>query len=112
MRVGINGFGRIGRLALRATWERDDLQVVAVNEPEAASRSDRRRGILGFETRPLVSADYARDPRSGVVDALSTRVTDHRLVKVIAWYDNEWGYANRLVELAGFVAAATESVRA
>jgi glyceraldehyde 3-phosphate dehydrogenase len=52
-----------------------------------------------------VSADYARDPRSAIVDALSTRVTDRRLVKVLAWYDNEWGYANRLVELARMVAA-------
>jgi glyceraldehyde 3-phosphate dehydrogenase len=79
---------------------------------EDAARSDRLRGILGYETRPLVSADYARDPRSGVVDALSTRVTDGRLVKVFAWYDNEWGYANRLVELAALVGASAEAVRA
>jgi glyceraldehyde 3-phosphate dehydrogenase len=76
---------------------------------EAASRSERLRGILGYETRPLVSSDYARDPRSGVVDALSTRVTDRRLVKVLAWYDNEWGYANRLVELAALVAASARA---
>jgi len=63
-------------------------------------------GILGFEERPLVSADFAGDPRSAVVDGLSTRVTDGVLLKVLAWYDNEWGYANRLVELAGLVAAA------
>jgi glyceraldehyde 3-phosphate dehydrogenase len=62
------------------------------------------RGILGYEERPLVSADYRGDPRSGVVDALSTLVTDRTQVKVLAWYDNEWGYANRLVELAGQVA--------
>jgi glyceraldehyde 3-phosphate dehydrogenase len=61
-------------------------------------------GILGYEERPLVSTDYRGDPRSGIVDALSTRVTDGRLVKVLAWYDNEWGYANRLVELARMVA--------
>jgi glyceraldehyde 3-phosphate dehydrogenase len=79
---------------------------------EDAARSDRLRGILGYETRPLVSAAYARDPRSGVVDALSTRVTDGRLVKVFAWYDNEWGYANRLVELAALVGASAEAVRA
>ena len=76
---------------------------------EAASRSERLRGILGYETRPLVSSDYARDPRSGIVDARSTRVTDRRLVKVLAWYDNEWGYANRLVELAGLVAASARA---
>ena len=57
-------------------------------------------GILGYEARPLVSVDFKDDPRSGVVDALSTMVTDGTQVKVLAWYDNEWGYANRLVELA------------
>jgi len=60
-------------------------------------------GILGYEERPLVSVDYRGDPRSGVVDALSTMVVDHTQVKVLAWYDNEWGYANRLVELARIV---------
>jgi glyceraldehyde 3-phosphate dehydrogenase len=57
-------------------------------------------GILGYEERPLVSIDYKDDPRSGIVDALSTMVTDGTQVKILAWYDNEWGYANRLVELA------------
>ena len=70
-------------------------------------------GILGYEERPLVSVDYKDDPRSGIVDALSTMVTDRTQVKVLAWYDNEWGYANRLVELAAKVAqslpAATTS---
>jgi len=50
-----------------------------------------------------VSVDYAGDPRSSIVDAQSTRVTDGTLVKVLAWYDNEWGYANRMVELAAKV---------
>ena len=63
-------------------------------------------GILGVEARPLVSSDFAGDPRSGIVDLGCTRVTDGTLVKVMAWYDNEWGYANRLVELAGLVARA------
>jgi glyceraldehyde 3-phosphate dehydrogenase len=66
----------------------------------SAAASPRYAGILGYESRPLVSSDYAHDPRSGIVDAPSTRVTDRRLVKVLAWYDNEWAYANRLVELA------------
>jgi glyceraldehyde 3-phosphate dehydrogenase len=61
-------------------------------------------GILGYETRPLVSVDYRDDPRSGIVDALSTMVVNGTQVKVLAWYDNEWGYANRLVELARAVA--------
>jgi len=57
-------------------------------------------GILGYEARPLVSADYARDTRSSIVDALSTLVTDGTLLKVYAWYDNEMGYACRMVDLA------------
>ena len=57
-------------------------------------------GILGCEERPLVSADYARDTRSSIVDAPSTMVTDGTLLKVYAWYDNEMGYACRMVDLA------------
>jgi len=57
-------------------------------------------GILGYETRPLVSADYARDTRSSIVDALSTMVTDGTMLKVYAWYDNEMGYSCRMVDLA------------
>ena len=57
-------------------------------------------GILGYETRPLVSVDYARDTRSSIVDAPSTMVTDGTLLKVYAWYDNEMGYACRMVDLA------------
>ncbi len=63
-------------------------------------------GILGYETRPLVSVDFKDDPRSGIIDAPSTIVTDETHVKILAWYDNEWGYANRLVELARKVAAS------
>ena len=60
-------------------------------------------GILGLETKPLVSADYNNDPRSSIVDALSTMVTDETLLKVYAWYDNEVGYACRMVDLANIV---------
>src|ERR1022692_3316326 len=61
-------------------------------------------GILGYERRPLVSVDFKDDPRSAIVDAPSTMVTAETQVKILAWYDNEWGYANRLVELARSVA--------
>jgi glyceraldehyde 3-phosphate dehydrogenase len=74
---------------------------------ETASRSDRLRGVLGYEERPLVSSDYAGDPRSSIVDALSTRVTDRRMVKILAWYDNEWGYANRMADLALLMGGAS-----
>jgi glyceraldehyde 3-phosphate dehydrogenase len=71
-----------------------------VNALFAAAASGPLAGILGYETRPLVSADYARDTRSSIVDALSTMVTDGTLLKVYAWYDNEMGYACRMVDLA------------
>ena len=64
------------------------------------------RGILGYEERPLVSVDYRGDARSSIVDALSTLVVDGTHVKVYAWYDNEWGYVNRTVELARLVGGA------
>ena len=61
-------------------------------------------GILGYEERPLVSTDYVNDSRSSIVDADSTMVVDGTLVKVLAWYDNEWGYAVRTAELTQKVA--------
>ncbi len=64
------------------------------------------KGILGYEERPLVSIDYRTDPRSSIVDALSTMVVNGTQVKIYAWYDNEWGYANRTVELARMVGKA------
>jgi glyceraldehyde-3-phosphate dehydrogenase/erythrose-4-phosphate dehydrogenase len=171
-RIGMNGFGRTGRLALRAGWGGPDLIFAHVNEiagdaataahllmfdsihgrfghdatgagetltiggtaiaytaiadpgqvpwdehgvdevngllAEAALGS--LAGILGYEERRLVSVDYKDDPRSGIVDALSTMVVDGTQVKILAWYDNEWGYANRLVELARIVAASLPAV--
>ena len=64
------------------------------------------KNILGYEERPLVSIDYRTDPRSSIIDALSTLVVNGTQVKVYAWYDNEWGYANRAVELARLVGQA------
>lgn len=63
-------------------------------------------GILGYETRPLVSADYCNDTRSSIVDAPSTMVTDGTLLKVYAWYDNEMGYVCRMIDLANLVIRA------
>ena len=74
--------------------------VAEVNALLQAAADGPLDGILGYETRPLVSIDFKDDPRSGIVDAPSTMVTDGTQVKILAWYDNEWGYANRLVELA------------
>ncbi len=63
-------------------------------------------GILGFERRPLVSSDFINDPRSAIVDGPSTMVVNGTQVKVFAWYDNEWGYACRLADIARMVAAS------
>ncbi|MBN8494410.1 MAG: ArsJ-associated glyceraldehyde-3-phosphate dehydrogenase, partial [Burkholderiales bacterium] len=71
-----------------------------VNEAFQAAAAGPLAGILGIEHRPLVSADYAGDTRSAIVDAPSTLVTDGTLLKVYAWYDNEMGYACRMVDLA------------
>lgn len=64
------------------------------------------KGILGYEERPLVSADYTNDSRSSIVDALSTMVVNDTQVKIYAWYDNEWGYACRLGDVARMVMAS------
>ena len=66
-------------------------------------------GILGYEDRPLVSADYTNDPRSGIVDGPSTMVVDGIQLKLLVWYDNEWGYANRMMELVQKVASTLPS---
>jgi glyceraldehyde 3-phosphate dehydrogenase len=78
--------------------------VAAVNGLFQAAAAGPLQGILGYEERPLVSVDYKDDPRSSIIDALSTMVVDNTQVKVLAWYDNEWGYANRMAELARKVA--------
>ena len=78
--------------------------VEEVNALLEAAAEGPLEGILGYERLPLVSVDFKDDPRSGIVDAPSTMVTDETQVKILAWYDNEWGYANRLVELARIVA--------
>ncbi|MDF2183153.1 ArsJ-associated glyceraldehyde-3-phosphate dehydrogenase [Neptuniibacter sp. CAU 1671] len=71
-----------------------------VNALLKAAAENELKDILGYETRPLVSIDYKTDPRSSVIDALSTMVVNGTQVKIYAWYDNEWGYANRTAELA------------
>ena len=76
-----------------------------VNDLFRAAASGTLSGILGLEARPLVSADYANDTRSAIVDGPSTMVTDGTLLKVYAWYDNEMGYACRMIDLANVVIA-------
>ena len=78
-----------------------------VNALFARAAAGELEGVLGFETRPLVSADYLNDPRSAIVDAPSTMVVGGTQVKVYAWYDNEWGYACRLGDVVALVAGAS-----
>jgi glyceraldehyde 3-phosphate dehydrogenase len=79
--------------------------VDEVNAAFAQAAAGPLKGILGYETRPLVSVDYKDDPRSAIVDAPSTMVVDGTCVKVLAWYDNEIGYVHRMIELARKVGA-------
>lgn len=78
--------------------------IEEVNQYLKGAAANELEGILGYEERPLVSIDYRTDPRSTIVDALSTMVVNETQVKLYLWYDNEWGYANRTVELVKMVA--------
>ena len=109
--------GRLDGLAVRVPLTNASLTdcVFEVEKPTDAQTVNRLlkeaaegqlKGILGYEERPLVSIDYRTDPRSSIVDALSTRVINGTQVKIYAWYDNEWGYANRTAELARKVGSA------
>jgi glyceraldehyde 3-phosphate dehydrogenase len=108
--------GRIDGIAIRvptadvsivdlvAEVERDTTKE-EVNEAFRAAARGRMDGILGVSEEPLVSVDYIGDSRSSIVDALSTAVMSGRMVKVFAWYDNEWGYSSRVVDLVSYVGA-------
>ncbi len=83
------------------------VTVDAVNQAfREAAESDALKGILGVTDEPLVSSDLRQDPRSAIVDALSTMVMGDTLVKVVAWYDNEWGYSCRVADLVALVCEA------
>ena len=83
---------------LKRTAEAEEINAAFKSAAEGPLK-----GILGVTDEPLVSVDFMGDPRSGIVDLLSTKVIDGNLAKVIAWYDNEWGYSCRLVDLAKFI---------
>lgn len=80
-----------------------DVTVAEVNSMLKDAAEGELEGILGYEERPLVSVDYTDDPRSAIIDADSTMVIDGRQLKLLAWYDNEWGYVNRMMELAAHI---------
>ncbi|MBU4680764.1 Glyceraldehyde-3-phosphate dehydrogenase 1 [Cedecea davisae] len=85
---------------LTVTLKRD-VTAEEVNAAfKTAAQSGPLKDILGYSDEPLVSSDYQGDPRSSIIDGLSTLVIGGNLVKILAWYDNEWGFSNRLVDLA------------
>ena len=107
--------GRLNGLAVRVPLLGASLtdfvfeaqKAVTVEEVNTAFREAAQgqlSGILGYEERPLVSIDYRHDPRSSIVDALSTMVINDTQVKVLAWYDNEWGYVNRMLDILHLLA--------
>ena len=79
------------------------VTVEEINQLMSKAAEQELNGILGYEEKPLVSVDYKTDPRSSIVDALSTMVVNDTHLKMYLWYDNEWGYANRTAELAKMV---------
>ncbi|MBB1268836.1 ArsJ-associated glyceraldehyde-3-phosphate dehydrogenase [Shewanella sp. SR44-3] len=83
-----------------------NTSVEEVNQLLKQAAQGELNNIMGYEERPLVSIDYKTDPRSSIIDALSTMVVNHTQVKLYVWYDNEWGYANRIAELARMVGRA------
>jgi len=80
-----------------------DTSEEEVNAAFRSAASGAMSGILGVSDTPLVSIDYTGDPHSSTVDSMSTAVMQGRMVKVLAWYDNEWGYSSRVVDLVRFV---------
>jgi len=81
---------------------REHTDIVAINQILKNASLSGFDGVLGYTEELLASCDFNHDPRSGIVDASQTRVSGARLVKVLIWFDNEWGYANRMLDVAGF----------
>ena len=87
---------------------KSDVRVEEINQAFiTASESPLHEGIVGYTEDPNVSTDFIQDPRSAIVDLSMTRVVSGNLVKVMAWYDNEWGYSNRLIEQVVAAGAGT-----
>src|SRR5579884_3231738 len=83
---------------------RKEASVEAVNAAFQEAAAGSLKGILGYTEEPLVSSDFRGDRRSSIVDGLSTMVLGGNMIKVMAWYDNEWGYSSRVADLAHFMA--------
>jgi D-erythrose 4-phosphate dehydrogenase len=83
-------------------YTRTDADETVVNRLLQSAAESEFNGVLGYTKEPLASCDFNHDPRSGIVDASQTRVSGKRLVKVLIWFDNEWGYANRMLDVARY----------
>lgn len=83
---------------------KQDVTVEEVNAALKEAAEGPLKGVLSYSDEPLVSSDYIGNPTSSTIDALSTMVIDGNMVKVVAWYDNEWGYSNRVIDLCEYVA--------
>src|SRR6185437_10045505 len=84
---------------------RRETTVEELNDAFRAAANGPMKGILGVSDEPLVSTDFRGDSRSSIIDSQSTMVIGGTMVKVISWYDNEWGYSARVADLVGFVAS-------
>ncbi|MDR5902674.1 type I glyceraldehyde-3-phosphate dehydrogenase [Halomonas icarae] len=84
---------------------RQDTSASEVNDLLAEASRGRLAGLLGYTEEPMASVDFNHDPRSGIVDATQTRVAGGRLIKLLCWFDNEWGFANRMLDVTRRLAA-------
>jgi len=82
---------------------KQDTSKEAVNDALKRASEGEMKDILGYCEEPLVSVDFKQDPRSSIIDALSTMVVEGNMLKVLSWYDNEWGYSNRVVDVLSMV---------
>jgi len=86
-----------------AELHQSPVTVEEINAALKAAAENELQGIMAYNELPLVSSDYNGDPHSSIVDGLSTMVIEDNLVKVVAWYDNEWGYSCRVADLAAYM---------
>jgi D-erythrose 4-phosphate dehydrogenase len=86
-----------------------NVTVEDINRCLLAASETELKGILGYTEAPLVSIDFNHDPRSSIIDGTQTRVSDGHLVKLLAWCDNEWGFANRLLDTTYYIATLAKN---